>query len=708
MKTIRFALALHAHQPTGNFDHVFREAYEKSYLPFLDELEKHPAIPFTLHYSGILLEWLDENAPEYLDRLKALAEKGQVELLGSGFGEPILVMLSDRDRAGQIRTMSAYLEERFGRKPRGAWLTERVWEQCLAHDLAASEIDYSMVDDSHFRLAGLRGEEMLGSFTTEDRGRMIRIFPLSEALRYHIPFKTVEETVRLLRSLATEEGDRLIVYGDDTEKFGGWPGTYEHVYANGWLARFLEALEENASWIRLIRLSDALDLPPRGKVYLPDASYREMTEWALPARAQIEFHALREEMGEELARRAAPFFRGGQWRIFLAKYPEAAEMHGKMADASRRVAALPEGNAKKREAEKELYRGQTNCAYWHGVFGGLYLPHLRSAIYAKLIAAETIAERAARRTKEWAAAERVDLDLDGSEEVRLSSDRLVLAIHPRRGGHIFTIDDRERRFNLVATMTRRPEAYHEKVRGGSDAGSNDVASIHHRVVSKEEGLAELLVYDSVRRETLVDRFFRTGASLDEIASGDPPELGDFASGEYACDVRETKSGARAHLTRLGNVRGGRGSHSVFVEKEVEIAPGASDFSIRYRVRNEGKAKIEALFAVEFAYALLAGNAPDRFLVHEERNAGPLASRLDLAPCRRVGAKDEWLGLFAGIEMDTEAPIWVFPIRTVSLSEGGFESVYQCTMIVPRWRLALSAGEEWTASLLHFARPVREG
>ncbi|RPJ44281.1 MAG: DUF1925 domain-containing protein, partial [Candidatus Latescibacterota bacterium] len=369
MKTIRFALVLHAHQPTGNFDHVFREAYERCYRPFLDTIERRAGVPFNLHYSGILLEWLEENEPEYVARLRSLVAAGRVEILGGGFGEPILVMLRDEDRIGQLRAMSGWVEKRFGERPRGAWLTERVWEQSLAHDLSSAGLAYSLADDSHFRLAGLRDEELLDSFVTEDRGRTLRLFPLSEALRYHIPFKSVDETIRFLLSLSTEEGERLIVYGDDTEKFGSWPGTYDHVYRDGWLAGFLTALEKHRDRIRLVRLSDALAVAPRAKVYLPDSSYREMTEWALPARAQEEYAALRAELGEELSRRAAPFFRGGHWRIFLAKYPEAAEMYGKMMDVSRRVGAMPDRSRRKHEARLDLYRGQTNCAYWHGVFG---------------------------------------------------------------------------------------------------------------------------------------------------------------------------------------------------------------------------------------------------------------------------------------------------------------------------------------------------
>ena len=377
-KTIRFAMALHAHQPTGNFDHVFRWVFDHCYGPLLEELDRHPSIPFTLHYSGILFEWIEANEPAYLERLRAMNERGQVEILGGGFGEPILVMLNDRDRRAQLDAMDAYLRQKIGASPRGAWLTERVWEQALVRDLADAGLDYTLIDDSIFRLAGVRGDRFFGSFTAEDRGRMIRVFPISERLRYLIPFGTVEETIGFLTERTDESGRRLLVYGDDTEKFGSWPGTYKHVYEDGWLARFFDALEENRETIRIIRLSEALEIPAEGKVYLPDASYREMTECALPTEARLEYEALRRDLGDETAGRAAPFFRGASWRTFLAKYPESGEMYGKMTEASRRVAAMPEGKARA-EAERELHRGQCNCAYWHGVFGGLYLPHLRSA-----------------------------------------------------------------------------------------------------------------------------------------------------------------------------------------------------------------------------------------------------------------------------------------------------------------------------------------
>ena len=52
MKTVRLILALHNHQPVGNFRDVFEKACRVAYHPFLDALDEFPEIRFTLHYSA--------------------------------------------------------------------------------------------------------------------------------------------------------------------------------------------------------------------------------------------------------------------------------------------------------------------------------------------------------------------------------------------------------------------------------------------------------------------------------------------------------------------------------------------------------------------------------------------------------------------------------------------------------------------------------
>jgi alpha-amylase len=116
-----------------------------------------------------------------------------------------------------------------------------------------------------------------------------------------------------------------------------------------------------------------------GKIYLPDCSYREMTEWALPAEQLTAYEQIAREMKDDPRwARLRPFVRGGFWRNFKVKYPEADEMYARMMTVSRRLqetidaaAAGDPVNAELAEqARTELYRGQCNCGYWHGKFGG--------------------------------------------------------------------------------------------------------------------------------------------------------------------------------------------------------------------------------------------------------------------------------------------------------------------------------------------------
>jgi len=218
----------------------------------------------------------------------------------------------------------------------------------------------------------------------------VRVFPISQRLRYLIPFGEVEAVIE---HLATRRGRvPAVTMVDDGEKFGVWPGTHAHVYEKGWLDRFFDRLL-TTEWLELATLGEVADrVPATGRVYLPTASYREMGEWALPPdaaqlleRAKHELAALPE--GERLT----TLLRGGFWRSFLVKYPEVADTYWKMLRLSRAVhaalAATPD-DAQLLAAREALWRGQANDAYWHGVFGGCYLPHLRRAVKSALLDCE--------------------------------------------------------------------------------------------------------------------------------------------------------------------------------------------------------------------------------------------------------------------------------------------------------------------------------
>src|SRR5262249_13850728 len=115
-------LLIHAHQPCGNFEHVFEKAYETCYLPFLEMLEKDPSVNVGLHYSGPLLTWIAHNRPDYFPLVRKLADRGQAEIVGGGFYEPILISIPPQDQHDQLVNLSTYIEQHFGKQPTGAWL----------------------------------------------------------------------------------------------------------------------------------------------------------------------------------------------------------------------------------------------------------------------------------------------------------------------------------------------------------------------------------------------------------------------------------------------------------------------------------------------------------------------------------------------------------------------------------------------------------
>ena len=699
-------LVLHNHQPIGNFDGVFEQAYQDSYLPFLEVYEPYEAIRISLHTSGPLMMWLATHHPEYLDRLRLLVEAGRVEIVGGPQYEPILAMLPSRDRQGQIEAYSNWLERTLGARPTTMWTPERVWESSLAADVVDAGIRATVLDDYHFKAAGLDEDQLTGYFVTEDQGRVLRIFPGSEKLRYTIPFQEPDATIDYCREMAQRHPGIVLTFGDDGEKFGTWPDTKRHVYEDGWLRRFFDALVQNSDWLHTTTLSDAVaSTAPAGKVYLPDCSYREMTLWALPNEAQATLDAITHDSAiEETVGRLMPFVRGGFWRNFKVKYEETAEMYSRMMDVSSRLADAERRGIDAGELatiRDHLYRGQCNCPYWHGAFGGVYLPHLRNAIYNHLITADTLLARATGETGLLATAD--DYNFDGVQEIRVSSPQHCLFLEPARGGHLTEWDVRSIAHNLLATLQRRPEDYHRKVLGGPSESGDDVASIHDRVVFKQADLDQRLHYDRDRRKSLMDRFFADGVGPEQLLRGEAEERGDFVGGVYEAKIRRGDGRLQVQMSRDGNAAG----HPVRITKAVTVEDSSDEIVVQYLL--EGlPADTPLHFGIELNYAGLPSHADDRYFSDEHGNGlGQLQTQLDLTSVRGLMLSDRWLDIDAGLNFDRETDVWTYPVETVSQSEAGFELVHQCVCVVPHWKVVGDASGRWAVTMRLTSRTSAE-
>ncbi|MGB8657144.1 MAG: alpha-amylase/4-alpha-glucanotransferase domain-containing protein [Candidatus Zixiibacteriota bacterium] len=718
MKKIKFAFAVHNHQPIGNFEHVFEHAFTHSYFPFLEILKRHPRFKTALHYSGILIEWIKEHHPEALDDLCSLVERGQVEMLTGGYYEPILAVIPDCDKIGQIQKLTGFLKKEFGADPQGMWLAERIWEPHLPKSLSCAGAKYTIVDDSHFKYSGLSDEDLLGYYLTEEEGSVLALFPSSKFLRYSIPFQEPQETLKYLRKIASEDGENVILYGDDGEKFGVWPNTYQHCFKDRWIERFLDEIERNGDWIEMVLPKDVLSsLPPKGRIYLPTASYQEMMQWALPPRAFLEYEEFERILKKEnLYERFGTFVRGGFWRNFLAKYPEANNLHKKMLGLSHKIRQMEDqkhkAKSKLEKAKDHLWKGQCNCPYWHGVFGGLYLPHLRSAIYKNLIEAEKLTDQLLHPNKSWVDCQLCDFDKDGRDELLVHTPVFGLYFSLASGGSLFELDFKPKSVNLLDTLTRREEGYHKKLleRQQKQTGTQDeeVASIHDLVLTKEEGLEKFLTYDWYRRGSLIDHFLGENTKLEDFAACRYPEQGDFVNQPYRHKIEDQKGNFSVTLYRDGFVWVRDKRIPLTVAKRINLRPLASELDICYTLINNSTERASLWFGIELGFAIPWHEDETSFCYinsHEVKKSD-LVRMNNAARCCEFGIKDEYLQLDTNLKLNQPAQLWRFPIHTVSLSEAGFEKVQQSLVLFPNWKLSLEPEEKWEVKIENSYIPLK--
>jgi hypothetical protein len=696
------SLLIHAHQPVGNFEDVMERCYQQGYLPFAELLEKHPAIRVALHYSGPLLLWMEAHHPEYFGLLRSLVRRRQAELVGGGFYEPILAVIPPEDQREQIERLSSYIEQHFGERPAGAWLAERVWEPQLPSVLASAQVGYTLVDDFHFLCAGFEPPELFGVYQAEDRGKSVRIFAGQKALRYLIPWEKISDAVTYLKEAAAMHPDGIAILGDDMEKFGVWPGTYEHCYTRRWLEDFFLALEANSDWLSLTPPGEyAKTHAPLGRAELPAASYPEMMEWALPTSIRQRFHLVQQEFAERPE--VAAFLRGGSWRAFFRKYPESNLLHKKMLRASTRLAAVPQRRTESRSSQEIanardlLLRAQCNDAYWHGIFGGLYAPHLRTELWRNLVRAEAAADRLTPGGQ-IGRVELLDYDADGKNELLFTGPEYQALLKPSDGGTLAALDFRPVCATLVNSMQRRPEAYHSRLRDAPLAKTEAGTPLHEQTRVKEPNLERFLQYDRWPRHAFRILVFdpkRTHAEYESLQLMEDPS---FAAGDFSV---QSSAPFQADLTRETTIRANHPASvptPVFVTKRYSFspAPGGCEVSCEVGLKLKEPLDRAVIVAIETIVNLLAPNDADRFF---ETPAGPQTLRYSgVLPGPVLHMQDGWQKLRVTLHAPGAENFWIAPIETVSESEDGFERVYQGSQILARWRLStqkvLSARMVW--------------
>ncbi|MGH8711268.1 MAG: alpha-amylase/4-alpha-glucanotransferase domain-containing protein, partial [Burkholderiales bacterium] len=534
----------------------------------------------------------------------------------------------------------------------GAWLTERVWEATIVPALSDCGFRYATVDDYHFLCTGKSAAELEGYFTTEEDGRRLDLFPISEALRYRIPFTPAEDALAYLERLAESDKRTAAIYFDDIEKFGVWPETYDWVFGRGWLRKFIGGVLASGSIVPQTYREFHSNQRTRGIVYLPTTAYTEMNEWMLPAIAANAFADLvRREKERGAYETDKAFLRGGIWKNFLSRYPEANWMHKRMISLSQRLAELPEDAVGTRQAEEMrslLYAAQANDAYWHGLFGGLYLPHLRRGAYRALVRLEALLDQAMARPARL----RQDFDLDGRDELFLHNDKVQAIIKLDGRASICELDAYALEQNFGDTLRRHDEYYHRLIlRGDTKAKqSAGIASAHDRIGFKHEISATDIQPDERARTLFADNLISSAGMAEPVCAYGLDDTPEESSAPEAC-----------FQARVGNMH---------ILKRITLADNCVSVSYRFDAADT------AGFQVELDIAMPSCDGVGGRYIHHGKILGSFGQSLELEDVNGITLDDQFMG--GSVKLASSRPVRLLarPYFTVSRSEDGFERIMQ--------------------------------
>ncbi len=670
MEKVNFPIVIHFHQPVDNFDTVIEAVYKRCYEPLMEQIKSHAKVKFTLHFTGSMLDWFEKFHPDYIDTVKDLCRSGRVELISGGYFEPILPVIPDDDKLGQIKLLTDKIKKEFGIQPKGIWLAERVWEPYLPRIIAKAGLQYVILDDNHFRSCGFEEKDTYHYYTTEESGSAISVFPINEPARYITPWQPVWRLRDYLNGVKNEAGDRIIIYMADAEKLGEWGTTHELCYVKGHdgeapLVEALFTFIETTEWINSLTLSECLKkFQPRGLIYLPNSSYDKMEEWVLPTPSRRKIEAIKEKIKHnevnipwdlELNR----FVKGGFWRSFLVKYPEVNNMHKKTLHVHDMIARYEVETGDKlgvADAWRELYMAEANDSYWHGQFGGVYFSFLRHSVYKHAIEAEKKVQelyRAVKRRSKTPKVQSMPFLKDGLNQVILETSKVNAYVNPEDGGTLFELDYKDLSYNLMNTLARWQEAYHF---GGN---SQD------------------LVMDDCRKVAMRDHVARHGVSPEAFKRNTFESLGGFSTGAYIVDTTDSDGfRVQVNLKRESLVDGMK----VFVDKRVLLKEDTDELQVKYRIQEVPTDFLEKYdFMVEFP-VYFNGDPKEFLLRHEGGEGNPLQGAAFEAS--RFILEDRSYNLFLEFDLSCPFKVWTYSHDTYSrMNTDDYQSRYQAIGLV---------------------------
>ena len=663
MRKAKLILGTYNSQPPEEVHLAVEDYYQNAYKTFLTTLYNEPAIKLSLFYSGSLFEWIEEKHSEFLSVLQEMINNKQVELLGGGFYSPALTLLPIPDRVGQMEKLTTYIRKNFSKKPRGCYLSENVWDSSLVSNLKSCGFDYVFLDDNQFKSSGISDDDLIKCVITEDQGKIITVIPINSVLNSMFLRRPPIELINYIQDNIHLDGVFTILFKGEYLKSSLL--TVKEI--KSWIEEFNSLLLENSSWIETIHPGKYVKQVQGSlqRVFFPQYSINGMRNKPLPIASQKDLNRLNRHLGA--LGDVSHWINSGFFKQFISRYNDSALLYSKMMYVNLLANQIKGDRSRKKTAREELWKSQSHYVYWHGAHLGIYDRDLRKRTYKFLIDSE-ISTREKGIFKPGIT--HFDIDMDGLKEALYQGEYYNSYIS-LKGGIIFQLDCLKRKNNLLSTVQRVEESYH----------------------NSENRVNE---FDKYPRKMFHDHFISENLSLDKFSENTYEELGSFVDSNFEFDSlnRESKY---VILKASGSVNNNGSCHNLTIQKKYLF--NKNGIVLTYNIENNDNLPISTVFAPEMNLALsdvMNGEIPylssdkEHFLLNKASISGNISNFV---------VNDDDSSIKVNISFSNETfKFWTLPQYSNSLADGEIINIYQFSTFLPQWKLKLAPNQVWSLAI----------
>ena len=543
MKVLNFCLTLTANSTVLSTSSTPEQQYQKIYKKLISFLYQNPSAKIAFSFSGSQLEWFETKHPEFLQILRELLSRKQIEILGGGYYNPVFPLLAPVDRSGQIELFTAELRRLTGKRPRGISILSSVWDNSLIPCFQNCGMEWLELDSSIIPSQNLHYLPQILS----EQGKSLKVLPVYRNLT-----DTKKSPEEYLASLfeqidnATKDDDfnyytsqRVISVNLEIENA-------ESFIADGWIEEFYKTADEH--FAEKIKISLPTEYLHRAEEFVPSFVARgirnDVAKWALKPYEQTVSGS-----GQPVSINS-----------FLLTYNRCRSLYNRELYISMLVSNCHGDKSRKTSARRALWKaqaGETLLCSPQGIFAD---NRLRQNAYKNLTETEKFIREAADFKESVTS---FDYNADGHNEYICAMEKYTACIS-KRAGELTELNIIHNSGNYADNLSR---------------------------IKKFDG-----VDDGYKRGLFIEHIF-TNEEFEEYKTGKPCGNGVFSKtlfkeAEFNGLKREIKLKGEGLFSAL--------KLPVSLKKRYLI--NSSGFTVQYILKNEGPIPFSGTFAVESNFA----------------------------------------------------------------------------------------------------------